>query len=126
MSNPPSIPLAAGVPQFLLIVVTANAVQPDGSNPGVLDVTTPLTFEGLQGFTTSVNASEVGQTAEGKRIVKISPGVLAVGAPVQPWSFRVKAAGRTAFTTVGGTTAAPLDVSGTSWDGTPPSTTQPS
>lgn len=126
MPNPPAITLAAGVPQFLPILVTANAVQPDGTNPGSLDVTTPLTFEGIQGFNTAVTAAEVGQTSDGKRIVKITPVPLAIGTPTQPWSFRIKAAGRTASTTVTGSTSAPLDVSGAFWDGTPPSTTQPS
>lgn len=114
------------MPQFILIVVTANAVQPDGTNPGSLDTTTPLSFENVQNLTTAVSAQEVGQTGDGKRIVKITPATLSVGGTPLPWSFRIKAAGRTAFTTVTGSTAAPPDVSGTSWDGTPPSTTQPS
>jgi hypothetical protein len=126
MPNPPSTTLAAGVPQYILIIVTANNVQPDGSNPGLLDTTTPLTFEGLQGYPSAVVASEDGQTTDGKRIVKLTPATLTIGTSTQPWSFRIKAANRTGLVVASGFTNAPLDVSGTAWDGTPPSTTRPS
>lgn len=120
MLNPPSIPLLAGQPQAIGVVVTANAVQPDGSNPGVPDTTTPLTFENVQNAS-GVGAAVVPSVDPGNnRRVIMTPGALAIGASPLPWSFRVKAAGRTTFVTVSGTTAAPLDVSGVAWDGVPP------
>jgi hypothetical protein len=120
MPNPPSVSLLPGQPQAIGVVVTANAVQPDGSNPGIPDTTTPLAFENVQ------NASGAGAAVipsvdpgNNRRII-MTPGVLAVGGSPIPWSFRVKATGRTAFVTVSGTTAAPPDVSGVAWDGVPP------
>lgn len=121
------IALANGAAQFVQVFVTANAVQTDGSNPGAVDLTTPLTFEGVQGFGTAVNAVEVTPPlASGARVVKITPGPLAPGGSLQPWSFRAKAAGRTFFVMYGGNTAPPPDVSGTADSGIPASTTQPS
>lgn len=120
------INLSGGLAQYVEVFVTQNAVQPDGSNPGAVDVTTPLTFEGVQGMGTAVNPVEVSPPlASGARVVKIQPGPLAPGSSTQPWSFRVKAAGRTFFVTYGGTTQAPPDISGTADAGVPPSTTQP-
>ena len=125
MPNPPSISLSGGVAQYLAVIVTINNVQLDDSNPGQVDTTTPLTFEGLQGYGTAVNATELAPLADGRRVVRINPGQLQPGTATQPWSFRVKAAGRTGFVTLTGTTAAPPDVSGVTWDGTPVSTTPP-
>ena len=125
MPNPPSISLSGGLAQFIAAIVTQNNVLPDGSNPGQLDTTTPLTFEGVQGLGTAVNAVEDGLTTDGRRIIRINPGPLAPGGTNQPWSFRVKASGRTAFFTVSGSTTPPPDVSGVAWDGNPPSPTPP-
>lgn len=117
MSNPPSISLSAGIPQAFRVVVTANGVQADGSNPGVLDTSSVLTIENVQ------NANGTGVLAtvdpgDNRRVV-CTPGVLAPGGTSVPWSFRVKVPGRTSFVTASGTTAAPADVSGVSWDGNP-------
>jgi hypothetical protein len=120
MPNPPSIPLLPGQPQAIGVVVTANAVQPDGSNPGAADTTTPLTLENVQNASGAGAAVVPSVDPGNNRRVIMTPGVLAIGASPLPWSFRIKAAGRTTFTTVSGTTAAPLDVSGVAWDGIPP------
>lgn len=119
MSNPPSISLAPGAPQAFIVIVTANAVSVvDGTNPGSVDTTTPLNFEGVQGFGP---AAPIGVIASvdptNNRRVIVTSGALQPGSPDQPWSFRVKAAGRTAFVTASGHTSAPADVSGVGWDG---------
>lgn len=121
---PPVLPitLAAGVPQYLTLNVIANSVQADGSNPGAQDHTTPLTFVGGQGFGTVVTAIEDGLASDGKRIVKLTPGVVA---SPSPFAFSIRAAGRTATVAINGTTNQPPDVSGVFSDGTPPSTTRP-
>jgi hypothetical protein len=111
--------LAAGVPQAVVVVVTANAVQPDGSNPGVVDSTTVLTFEGVQNASGAGAAVVPSIDPVNNRRVIMTPGALAIGAGSLPWSFRIKAPGRTTFVLMSGTTAAPLDVSGVAWDGNP-------
>lgn len=120
MPNPPSISLLPGQPQAIGVVVTANSVQPDGTNPGVADTTTALTFENVQNASGANAAVTPSVDPNNNRRVIMTPGALTVGSSSVPWSFRVKAAGRTGFTTVSGTTAAPLDVSGVAWDGIPP------
>lgn len=125
MTALPLINLAAGVPQYLVVLVTSNAVQPDGSNPGVLDTVTPLSFQPAQGFGTVVTASEVAQTSEGKRVVKITPLTSVVGGGAPSFAFVISAAGKLATLAVNGTAASPPNVSGVSYDGTPLSTVQP-
>lgn len=120
MANPPSIPLLPGQPQAIGVVVTANAVQLDGSNPGAVDTTTVLTFENIQNASGASAAVVPTIDSNNNRRVILTPGSPAVGIPPTPWSFRIKAAGRTTFVTVTGTTAAPPDVSGVAWDGVPP------
>jgi len=120
MPNPPSIALLPGQPQAIGVVVTANSVQPDGSNPGVVDTTTPLTFENVQNASGASAAVVPTVDPNNNRRVIMTPGALTVGGTPVPWSFRVKAAGRTGFTTVSGSTAAPPDVSGVAWDNVPP------
>ncbi len=120
MPNPPSITLLAGQPQAIGVVVTANAVQPDGSNPGVVDTTTALTFENIQNASGTNAAVTPTVDPNNNRRVIMTPGALAPGGIPVSWSFRVKAAGRTAFVTVSGSTSAPPDVSGVAWDNIPP------
>lgn len=120
MPNPPSITLLPGQPQALGVIVTANAVQPDGSNPGVVDSTTPLTLENGQNAAGANAAVVPSIDPNNNRRVIMTPGALTPGGTSVPWSFRVKAAGRTGFTTVSGTTSAPPDVSGVAWDNVPP------
>lgn len=120
MPNPPSIALLPGQPQAINVVVTANAVQPDGSNPGAVDSTTPLTFENMQNASGASAAVIPSVDPSNNRRVIMTPGALTAGGTSVPWSFRVRAAGRTGFTTVSGNTAAPPDVSGVAWDGVPP------
>lgn len=115
-----TIPLLAGQPQAIGVVVTANAVQLDGSNPGSADTTTPLTFENVQNAAGPSAAVIPSVDPGNNRRVILTPGVLTVGSSSLPWSFRVKAAGRTGFLTVAGSTTAPPDVSGVAWDGVPP------
>lgn len=132
MLNPPSITLTPGAasagppivgPQAVTVIVTANGVQPDGSNPGAIDTTTALTLTPLQGaaIAPSVGAGCSIQVDPGNnRRIIITPAILTPGASQQPWSFRVSAAGRTATVTFSGNTLAPLDVSGVAWDGNAP------
>lgn len=120
MPNPTSVSLLPGQPQAIIVVVTANAVQPDGTNPGVLDTTTGLTFENMQNATGPSAAVIPTVDPNNNRRVIMTPGVLTVGVTPVPWSFRVKAAGRTGSVTVSGSTSAPPDVSGVAWDGNPP------
>jgi hypothetical protein len=118
MANPPTIHLSAGQPQAFTVVVTANAVQPDGSNPGTIDTTTPLTLENVQNAAGQAVTPSI-DPANNRRII-CTPAVLAFGATPLPWSFRVKATGRTTFVHATGDTSAPIDVSGVSWDGNAP------
>lgn len=120
MPNPPSIVLLPGQPQAIGVVVTANAVQPDGSNPGAVDTTTPLLFENVQNAGGTGAAVIPSVDPNNNRRVIMTPGALAVGGTPLPWQFRVKAAGRTLFLVIGGNTSAPPDVSGVAWDGLPP------
>lgn len=121
MPNPPNITLQAGQPQAIGVVVTANSVQPDGSNPGVVDTTTPLTIENVQNASGANAAVTVTIDPNNTRRVIMAPTPLTPGGTSVPWSFRIKAAGRTAFVVVSGSTFAPPDVSGVAWDGVAPS-----
>lgn len=120
MPNPPSIPLLPGQPQSIGVVVTANAVQPDGTNPGVVDSTTPLTFENAQNAGGANAAVIPSVDPSNNRRVILTPGALPPGGAPVAWAFRIKAAGRSGFVTVSGSTAAPLDVSGVAWDNVQP------
>jgi hypothetical protein len=117
--------------QYVEVVVTANAVDPvTGQNPGSVDTTTPLAYNYIQGGPSggtpaAVTITEVAQTPEGARILRLVPGVLAVGANTQPWSVRISAAGRTGITSLTGSTPPPVDASGVSWNGVGPQATQP-
>lgn len=115
MTNPPAIHLAAGAPQTFGVVVTANNVQPDGSNPGAIDLTTPLTITSIQNAAGQAVTAMV-DPGNNRRIV-CTPATLAPGAGSLPWSFRVSAPGYTGSLVASGDTAAPPDVSGVVWDG---------
>jgi hypothetical protein len=121
MSNPPSISLLPGVPKSFRVIVTANNVLPDGSNPGQLDTTTPLIIDPISG--TGPNGAIVCipsvDPSDNRRVV-CAPGATQPGAAPAPWSFHVRANGRTVVVIASGTTAAPADVSGVSWDGITP------
>ncbi len=120
MPNPPLIPLVPGVPQALVVIVTANGVLPDGTNPGAVDTTSALIFENIQNtppFATVAATPSI--DPNNNRRVIITPGPLAPGSATLPWSFRIRVAGRTATVGVGGSTIAPPDVSGVFWDGNP-------
>ncbi len=119
MPNPPSINLLPGVPQAFGVIVTANGVQPDGSNPGQVDNTSPLVFEPIQNSSGSNAAVVPTVDPVNNRRVICTPGALNPGVVPTAWSFRVKVVGRTATVTVTGSTAAPPDVSGVTWDGNP-------
>lgn len=128
MPNPPPIHLlpgsaSAGPPivgaQSLTVVVTANGVLPNGSNPGSVDTTTPLTITPLQNAAGQAVTVSI-DPANNRRII-CAPTVLSPpGGTGLPWSFRVSAAGRTTTLLVSGDTASPADVSGVGWDGTDP------
>jgi len=127
-TDPPTINFDAVTrnPVYAEVVVTANAVDPaTGSNPGSIDTSTTLTFDFLQGgpgpAPAAVNITEIGQAA-GARVLRFAPGITTSG---QPWSVRVSAAGRTGTVTFSGTTPAPADVSGVSWNGVGPQVTPP-
>jgi hypothetical protein len=119
MPNPPSITLVPGVAQAFTVVVTANGVLPDGTNPGVVDTTSVLTFENVQGTTGSTPVAVPSVDPGNNHRVIVTPGTLNPGSTPLPWSFRVKVVGRTAFVAVSGSTSAPPDVSGVAWDGNP-------
>ena len=125
MPNPPPIALTPPVPQALVVVVTANGVQPDGSNPGSVDTTSALTIEPVQNTqgpsgSTGTPAVIVSIDSANNRRVIMTPAVVgAPGGTGLPWSFRISAAGRTAKVVASGTTASPVDVSGVAWDGQP-------
>lgn len=121
MSNPPPITIHPGAPIAFTVVVTANSVDlATGINSGAADTTTALTFEYIQGGPTDTNAVVASVDPANNRRVICTAGPIQPGQPDRPWSFRVKAAGRTTFTTASGTSQAAPDVSGVSWDGTPP------
>lgn len=119
-------------PKYIEVVVTANAVDPStGANPGSIDTTTALVFTynqgGPNGSTPAVvTFAQVDVLASGARVVRMTPGVLAIGAGDQPFSVRISAAGRTGITTVTGTTPAPTDISGVAFNGVGPVDVQPS
>lgn len=115
-----NILLLPGQPQAIGVVVTANAVQPDGSNPGVVDLTTALTFENVQNTSGANAAMTPSVDPNNNRRVIMTPAALTAGGASVSWSFRVKAPGRTGFTSVSGSTSAPPDVSGVAWDNVPP------
>ena len=120
MPNPPLIPLVPGQPQALVVVVTANGVLPDGTNPGVVDTTSLLIFENIQNtppFATVAATPSI--DPNNNRRVIVTPGALPPGSSPLSWSFRIRVAGRTATLPVGGSTTAPPDVSGVFWDGNP-------
>lgn len=123
MSNPPPITIHPGAPVAFTVVVTANSVDPaTGINSGSVDTTTPLIFEYLQGGPADPAGPAVIASvdpANNRRVICTS-GPLQPGQSDRPWSFRVKAAGRTTFLTASGMSQAAPDVSGVSWDGTPP------
>ncbi len=116
MANPPAINFTIPfAPVAVRVVVNGNGVQPDGTNVPVPDVTSPLVISGVSGptgFTAAVDPSD-------NRRVIVTPGLLPPGSPVVSWSFRISVAGRAATTTVSGTTPAPVDLSGVTWDGNP-------
>lgn len=120
-------------PQYIEVVVTANAVDPNtGANPGVVDTTTPLIFTYNQGGPgpggappAVVTLSETKVTAIGARVVRMTPGVLPIGATDQPFSVRISAAGRTDITIVTGITPAPTDISGVAFNGVGPIDVEP-
>jgi hypothetical protein len=120
MSNPPAISLVPGVAQAFKVVVIANNVLPDGSNPGQVDTTSTLVLEPIQGTgpSGSIVCIPSIDPIDNRRVI-CTPGVVQPGSTPIPWSFRVKANGRTAAVIASGTTSAPPDVSGTSWDGNP-------
>ncbi len=121
-------------PQYIEVVVTDNAVDPNtGANPGVVDTTTPLVFTYNQGGPgpggtppAVVTFAQTKVTASGARVVRMTPGVLQVGGTDQPFSVRISAAGRTGITTVTGTTPAPTDISGVAFNGVGPVDVEPS
>lgn len=123
MPNPPSITIHPGAPVAFTVVVTQNSVDPaTGINSGAVDTTTPLTFEYLQGGPSDPAGPAVTASvdpASNRRVICTS-GPLQAGASDRPWSFRVKAAGRTAFLTASGMSQAAPDISGVSWDGVAP------
>jgi hypothetical protein len=125
MSNPSlisGVSLVPGVPQAFNVVVLANAVQADGTNPGTPDTTTPITFDGIQNAGPAAPIAvvpSVDPTNNRRVIITTGPGLVAGGTSL-PWSFRVKAAGRSGFLTVTGSSAAPADASGVFGDGNPP------
>lgn len=116
--------------QYVEVIVTANSVDPvTGSNPGAVDTTTALTYTYLQGGATdttpaAVTFTEIAQVA-GARVLRLAPGVLAIGGGGSPWSVRVSAAGRSGNVTFTGSTPAPADISGVAWNGVGPQGTQP-
>ena len=116
MANPPAINFTIPfVPVAVRVVVNSNGVQSDGTNVPVPDVAAPLilgNFTGPTGFTAAVDP------ADNRRVI-VTPGLLAPGSTPMPWSFRISVAGKIAFTTVSGTTPAPADLSGVTWDGNP-------
>lgn len=131
MSNPPSITLIPGSPnpgppivgpQAVSVVVTANGVLPDGSNPGTVDTTTALTLTPLQGVAIAPNVGvscTIQVDLNNNRRIIITP-TAAPGGGNQPFSFRVSAAGRTQSVTFSGTSQPVADVSGVAWDGNSP------
>lgn len=120
MSNPPTITLSPGSAQAFKVVVTANAVQPDGTNPGQVDLTSTLVIEPISG--TGPNGPIVCipsiDPTDNRRII-CTPATLPSGGPPVSWSFRVRAPGRSSTVIASGITNAPVDVSGVSWDGSP-------
>ncbi|HET9893254.1 MAG TPA: hypothetical protein VFQ42_22440 [Mycobacterium sp.] len=131
MSNtPPAINFdpATRAAQYAEVTVTANAVDPvTGANPGAIDRDTPLTFTYLQGGAdgatpAAVTITQIAVTQDGARVLRFAPGVVQTA---QPWSVRISAAGRTGTVTFTGTSPAPADVSGVSWNGVGPTGTQP-
>lgn len=119
MSNPPSIALTPGMPQAFKVIVTSNAVQPDGTNPGQVDATSPLVLENIQNASGSTAACVPSVDPGDNRRVVCTPGAIPPGSTPIQWSFRVRVNGRTATVIASGTTSAPPDISGTSWDGSP-------
>lgn len=118
MPNPTNLVLAAGHPVAISVFVTANGVQPDGTNPGTPDTTTPLSFEAVSGVPAGVQPSV--DPANNRRVI-LTPGVLQPGGQPVTWGFRIKAAGLTAEVFASGQTNPPADVSGVFWDGAAPS-----
>lgn len=131
MPNPPSITLIPGPsnpgppivgPQAVSVVVTANGVLPDGSNPGTVDTVTPLTLTPQQGVAIAPSvgvACTIQIDPNNNRRVIMTP-TAAPGGGNQPFSFRVSAAGRTQTVLFSGTAQPVADVSGVAWDGVPP------
>jgi hypothetical protein len=114
MPNPPSITLSIPyVSQAVGVIVNSNGVQPDGTNPGVPDTTSPLVISTLSG---GAFFSAVVDPGNNRRIIVsgVAPPVAANS--IQQWSFKVAVAGKPAFVTVNGTTQCPSDVSGVRWD----------
>jgi hypothetical protein len=116
MPNPPAInftipfaPVAVGV------IVNANGVQPDGSNVPTPDTTTTLTITGVTGPTAYSAAID---PANNRRVI-VTPGLLAPGATLVTWSFKISVTGKPQFVTVSGTTPASADLAGAVWDGNP-------
>lgn len=117
MSNPPAVAFTIPyVPVAVRVVVLANGVQPDGSNPGVVDTTSPLVLTGIAG---AAYASWGVDPMDNRRVIVAGIAPPIAQNSVFPWSFKISVAGKSNFTTVSGTTQAPSDVSGVSWDGQP-------
>lgn len=121
MLNPPPVHLLPGQAQAITVFVNSNGVQPDGSNPGVPDTTSPLIIEPVQNASGASAAVVPTVDPNNNRRVIMTPAVTQIFNPQQtiPWSFRIKAANRTQFVTVGGDTLSPPDASGVFWDGNP-------
>lgn len=125
--------------QYIEVVVTANAVDPDtGANPGSVDTVTALAFTYLQGAAQGspptpavATITQIALAPDGARILRVAPGAVPPGTPIAPgqtgypFQIRISAAGRTGTLTVAGVTPPILDVSGVAWNGVGPQATPP-
>jgi hypothetical protein len=120
MSNPPAINFVIPfAPIAFHVVVNANGVQPDGTNVPVPDLTSTLVIGNISGATGFSAAIDPG---DNRRVI-VTPGLLAPGSGATAWGFRVSVAGKSAVVNVTGSTPAPAEASGVSWDGISPGPT---
>lgn len=116
VSNPPNINFAIPfVPQAFRVVVNANGVQPDGTNVATPDTTSALIFTSVANPSAAVPSID---PLDNRRVI-VTPGPVTPGAAPIAWAFRVSVAGRPGQVLVQGSTPAPPDLSGVSWDGSP-------
>jgi hypothetical protein len=111
--------LTPGAPQAFNVSVTSNGVQPDGTNPGVVDNAATLSFESVQlaSGPTAVVVPTVDPANPRRVIISTGPGLVPGATGTTPWSFRVHATGHTGVLTVSGNSTAPSNADGVFSDG---------